>query len=239
VFYYGPGGILTEKQGSTFTAAYAYGNGLIRKDSEYPMFDGLGSERTICNSSQTVTGTIIQDGFGLTVATTGSSTNPYKFAATSGYRDDGDCGLSHVGARYYDSQVGRFITRDTDLDEHPYLYCAHDPVNSIDPSGRGPELAVVLLWMGPFGIAIAATLVVAVVIFAGIEYANSRPSQGPVGIPWEQPRPKVTPPPIAPGLQIPDLRKIKFPWLHPDGTPAEQPYHPPFTEGPEPFPWGG
>jgi RHS repeat-associated protein len=100
------------------------------------MFDGLGSERTICNSSQTVTGTIIQDGFGLTVATTGSSTNPYKFAATSGYRDDGDCGLTHVGARYYDAQVGRFITRDTELDQHAYLYCGHDGVNNVDPTGH-------------------------------------------------------------------------------------------------------
>jgi len=73
VFYYGPGGILTEKQGANFTSAYAYGNGLIRKDGEYPMFDGLGSERTVTNSSQTVTGTIIHDAFGLTVATTGKS----------------------------------------------------------------------------------------------------------------------------------------------------------------------
>ena len=138
VFAYGPGGILTEKQGSTFTAAYAYGNGLIRKDGEYPMFDGLGTERTICNSSQTVTGTIIQDGFGLTQHTSGSSTNPYKFAATSGYRDDGDCGLTHVGARYYDGQVGRFITRDTFLDQHPYAYRDADPVNKVDPSGHFP-----------------------------------------------------------------------------------------------------
>src|SRR5205085_10115974 len=86
-YTYGPGGILTEKTGGSFTAAYAYGNELIRKDGEYPLFDGLGSERTVTNSSQTVTGTLTQDGFGLTVATTGSSTNPYKFAANSGYRD--------------------------------------------------------------------------------------------------------------------------------------------------------
>ena len=138
VFYYGPGGILLEKQGSTFTSAYAYGNGLIRKDGEYPLFDGLGSERTVTNSSQTVTGTINHDAFGLTVNTTGSSTSPYKFAATSGYRDDGDAGLVHVGARYYDPQVGRFITRDTCLDQKPYLYCEHDPVNHLDPSGHIP-----------------------------------------------------------------------------------------------------
>ncbi len=33
---------------------------------------------------------------------------------------------------YYDPQVGRFISRDTVLSEHPYLYCEHEPVNSMD-----------------------------------------------------------------------------------------------------------
>jgi RHS repeat-associated protein len=106
------------------------------KDGEYPLFDGLGSERTVTNSSQTVTGTINYDAFGQTVGTTGSSTNPYMFAATWGYRNDGDAGLMHVGARYYDAQVGRFITRDTVLSEHPYLYCEHEPVDHVDPSGH-------------------------------------------------------------------------------------------------------
>lgn len=100
------------------------------------MFDGLGSERTVPNSPQTVTGTAIYEGFGQTVATTGTSSNPYMFAATSGYRNDGDAGLMHVGARYYDAQVGRFITRDTLLSQHPYLYCEHDPVNLVDPTGH-------------------------------------------------------------------------------------------------------
>jgi RHS repeat-associated protein len=58
------------------------------------------------------------------------------FAATSGYRSDGDAGLTHVGARYYDAQVGRFITRDTVLSEHPYVYCNADPVNAVDPTGH-------------------------------------------------------------------------------------------------------
>ncbi|HLJ68170.1 MAG TPA: RHS repeat-associated core domain-containing protein [Chloroflexota bacterium] len=136
-FYYNGGGILAEKQGSTTTAVYTYGEGLIRKDSEVPLFDGLGSERTVTNGSQTVTGTLNLDAFGNQVGSTGSSSSPYTFAATSGYRNDGDAGLTHVGARYYDAQVGRFITRDTDLSERPYLYCNHDPVNAVDPSGHG------------------------------------------------------------------------------------------------------
>src|SRR5439155_10468342 len=99
---------------------------LTHKDSEYPLFDGLGSERTVTNGSQTVTGTINLDAFGQTAGTTGSSASAYKFAATSGYRDDGDAGLVHVGARYYDAQVGRFTSRDSWLNQNPYLYCEHD-----------------------------------------------------------------------------------------------------------------
>ena len=129
---------MLEKVSGTTTATYTYGNSLVRKDGEYPMFDGLGTERTVTNSSQTVTGTLTTAAFGQTVASTGSSSNPYMFAATSGYRNDGDAGLNHVGARYYDAQVGRFITRDTELDQKPYLYCGHDPVDCLDPSGHAP-----------------------------------------------------------------------------------------------------
>jgi RHS repeat-associated protein len=137
-FLYNGGAVLLEKQGSTTTATYTYGNALLRKDGEYPLFDGLGSERTVTNSSQTVTGTLTLDGFGLTVTSTGSSTNPYMFGATSGYRNDGDVGLTQVGARYYDAQVGRFLTRDIVLNEAPYIYCYADPINFIDPDGHLP-----------------------------------------------------------------------------------------------------
>ena len=74
---------------------------------------------------------------------------PYGYAGAWRYRTDGDAGLMHVGARYYDAQVGRFITRDTVLSEHPYLYCEHDAVNWVDPSGRiqVPDWIKVLIWM--------------------------------------------------------------------------------------------
>src|SRR5256886_1350815 len=120
-FIYGPGGILLEKENTTYPRVYTYGNALVRMNSEYPLMDGLGSERTVTDGTQAVQGTATYEGFGQTVATTGSSSNPYMFAATSGYRADGDAGLMQVGARYYDPQVGRFITRDTVLDQHPFL----------------------------------------------------------------------------------------------------------------------
>jgi len=135
-FLYGPGGINLEVVGTTVTATYTHGNALLRKDSEYPMFDGLGSERTIRDGSQNSVGSITFEGFGATITSSGSSASAYMFAGTSGYRNDGDAGMSHVGARYHDAQVGRFVTRDTHLDQHPYLYCEHDPVNRVDPSGH-------------------------------------------------------------------------------------------------------
>jgi RHS repeat-associated protein len=137
-----------EKQGGTYTQAYNVGNGLLRRGSEYPLFDGHGSERTVTNSSQTVTGSVNFEAFGQTVGSTGTSANPTMYAGDWGYRNDGDAGLMHVGARYYDAQVGRFITRDTVLSEHPYLYCEHDPVGFVDPSGHAPDWNDVGSWIG-------------------------------------------------------------------------------------------
>jgi len=92
----------------------------------------------VTNSSQGVTASLTLSAFGQTVASTGSSTSTYGFGATSGYRTEGDAGLTLVGCRFYDAQVGRFITRDTYLDQAPYAYCNGDPVNTTDPSGHGP-----------------------------------------------------------------------------------------------------
>jgi len=94
----------------------------------------LGSERTVTNSGQSVTATLTLSAFGQTVASSGSSTSAHQFGATSGYRTEGDAGLTLVGCRFYDAQVERFLSRDTDLNEAPYTYC--DPVNVTNPSGH-------------------------------------------------------------------------------------------------------
>ena len=40
------------------------------------------------------------------------------------------------GCRYYDPQTGTFTSRDSYLDQKPYLYCEHNPVSAVDPSGH-------------------------------------------------------------------------------------------------------
>ena len=166
-FLYDGGSVLLEKQGGATTATYTYGTSLIRKDGETPLFDGLGSERTVTNSSQAVTASLTLSAFGQTVASSGSSTSAYQFGGTSGYRNDGDAGLTLVGCRFYDAQVGRFISRDTSLDQKPYAYCDGDPVNATDPSGHNAILLVpVLVEAGPVGWVILG--IVAVVLVVGI-----------------------------------------------------------------------
>ena len=56
---------------------------------------------------------------------------------------DNSTGLYYMNARYYDSEIGRFITQDTYRGEkddagtwHLYTYCANDPINYVDPSGH-------------------------------------------------------------------------------------------------------
>jgi uncharacterized protein RhaS with RHS repeats len=52
----------------------------------------------------------------------------------------------HVGARYYDALVGRFISADTYLGDignpqslNRYVYVENDPVNHVDPTGFSKE----------------------------------------------------------------------------------------------------
>jgi RHS repeat-associated protein len=172
---YNGASVLLERQGSTTTATYTYGNALVRKDGETPLFDGLGSERTVTNTGGAVQGTLTMTAFGQSVASTGSSTDPYEFAATSGYRNDGDAGLMLVGARYYDAQTGSFISRDTYLDQLPYGYCDGDPVNGVDPSGHdgldslgGGMALLATAWAGGFALQTAPVAVQAGIGITGM-----------------------------------------------------------------------
>jgi RHS repeat-associated protein len=115
-FHYSGNSITTEKQGSTVVAHYVYGVNRISRDAsgsyEYYHADGLGSTRQLSNDSQSLTQTTTYDAFGNIESNAGSSNNVYKYAGQWGYRNDGDDGLMHVGAQYYDPLVGRFVQAD-------------------------------------------------------------------------------------------------------------------------------
>jgi RHS repeat-associated protein len=114
-----------------------FGNHPIRGGGELPICDVQGNQRAATASNQTVSATQIFDAFGNQVNSTGSTASALQWQGANLYRTySPDAGLLQAGARYYDPQVGRFITRDTVLSQHPYVYCNGDPVNLSDPSGR-------------------------------------------------------------------------------------------------------
>jgi len=122
---------------------YIYGTGInspdyIRKDGvNYRVIkDLLGSVRMIDNAS---TGEIVKeieyDEFGNITTETGTYSIPFGFA---GGLQDRDTGLIHFGARWYDPEVGRWISKEPlgfEGSMNFYSYCDGDPVNYVDVTG--------------------------------------------------------------------------------------------------------
>ena len=116
----------------------------------YYHYDSLGSVSAITDSSGVVTNTYRYDPFGNVMNSTGKN-GRYSFVGAFGVENDGMSGLSHMGARYYDPTIGRFIQRDSvrgfiddPLTLNRYIYCGNNPINFIDPKG----LFFKELWQG-------------------------------------------------------------------------------------------
>ncbi|MFH1232065.1 MAG: RHS repeat-associated core domain-containing protein [Planctomycetota bacterium] len=68
-------------------------------------------------------------------------------------------GLYFYGARYYDPEIGRFITADTIVQSpydpqslNRYSYCRNNPINYVDPSGHSWFSKFINKWAGLFGL---------------------------------------------------------------------------------------
>jgi len=104
--------------------------------TSYYQADGLGSVTSLSNAAGTLAQTYTFDSQGNQTASGGSLTNPFHFA---GRELDSETGLYFFRARYYDSQIGRFVSEDpigfSGGDNNVYRYSFNDPVNLEDPSG--------------------------------------------------------------------------------------------------------
>ena len=70
--------------------------------------------------------------------TTAAQYNPFTYR---GYYYDSDLGLYYLNSRYYDSNTGRFIGADGQLNDsllgyNLFAYCENNPVMYIDPTGE-------------------------------------------------------------------------------------------------------
>ena len=75
--------------------------------------------------------------FGLITNQEETITQPFKYAGKYGIMHEPN-GLYYMRARYYDPEVGRFISEDPsglDAGVNLYAYADNNPINLIDPLG--------------------------------------------------------------------------------------------------------
>lgn len=114
----------------------------------YYLLDALGTPRAMTSMEGLVVVRFGVDAWGNPTATAGDSANIFGF---TGYPLDDETGLYYANARYYDSELGAFLSEDpaegdptNPVTLHPYLYGNGNPLIHLDRDGRTAELVDVL-----------------------------------------------------------------------------------------------
>ena len=109
--------------------------------------DGVNSVGSLTNSSGALAQTYTYDSYGKLTASTGTLTNPFRYTARE---FDVETGIYGYRARYYDQNVGRFLSEDpkqfAGRSVNFYDYVRNNPVNLRDPEGKIPIWG---WWCGP------------------------------------------------------------------------------------------
>jgi RHS repeat-associated protein len=118
-----------------------FGNLLSRLDSSgtrrYYHTDGLGSTIVLTDATGNFAAGMLYDGWGNVRAST-ADVGKYRFA---GAEMDTASGLYHMGARFYDPSVGRWLSEDPiqkrfePISLNFYTYVANNPFLLVDPTG--------------------------------------------------------------------------------------------------------
>jgi RHS repeat-associated protein len=136
--------ILAETDSSgNITSYYVYGMGLISKitpanQAYFYHFDGLGSTVAMSDSTGSIVNKYAYDEYGNLLNFQEAIPNPFRYVGQYGVMDEGN-GLLYMRARYYDPDLGRFISKDPigfrSGELNLYAYLANNSVNYIDPTG--------------------------------------------------------------------------------------------------------
>lgn len=142
--YDAAGNLLAEAdQNNVITRYYIYGLGLLAMvtptDDIYCYhFDAIGSTIAMTDATESTVNEYAYTSFGKIMNETGTIAQPFKFVGQHGVMTEPN-GLYFMRARYYDPQVGRFVSEDPagfgGGDINLYVYVANNPILLIDPWG--------------------------------------------------------------------------------------------------------
>ena len=109
----------------------------------YFIYNGHGDVTSLTDNTGAVVATYTYDEFGNTTSTTGTVYNPLRYSGANNAYYDSETSLYKMGARYYQSDVGRWLTRDSYQGDkenlqsrNRYVYVGNNPLKYSDPSGH-------------------------------------------------------------------------------------------------------
>ena len=136
--------MVMELNGINVIGEYVRGINLIYSDKggviKYNLYNGHGDVVQLTDTIGNVVKSYEYDAFGNEKNIDNNDTNAFRYA---GEYFDKETGTIYLRARYYDPEIGRFITEDSvwGKDSDPlslnlYTYCHNNPIIYIDPSGH-------------------------------------------------------------------------------------------------------
>ena len=174
-FTYYAGGLRASKTSDTEIISYHYSGGLLSKevyidkvtedtirtiyylpygfkiiegeneDIYFYVSDMRGSVIALTDITGAIVETYSYDPFGKLLSNQ-TIFNNKLYIGTSDVMYDNETDLYYMHARYYDTEAGRFIQKDSvegalgnPISQNLYTYCANDPINKVDPAGTTPQ----------------------------------------------------------------------------------------------------
>lgn len=117
-------------------------------------FDEIGNTMFLTSDSGAVDTSYLYGPYGENIGPENQANNPFTWQGRYGVMHEGSSGLYYIRNRYYDSQTGRFISRDKinnimPRSISPYQYALSNPLMFTDSSGIDAQVHV----QGVFGVA--------------------------------------------------------------------------------------
>ena len=114
-------------------------SGTVNSRRFYYVKDHLGSIRLTIDDKGTVVSAQDYYAYGQMLRSYNNSTPEEKYKFTEKERDT-ETNYDYFGARYYDSEIGRWLSVDPLADKYPgwspYNYTLNNPINKFDPNGK-------------------------------------------------------------------------------------------------------